>query len=355
YDVAFDTFFTRLAADGITANNTLFVVTSDEGDHFVGGTPTPADCDGVHIPCTYDQIGEISVNLTGLLATQAGITTPFSVHADAAPAIYLDGQPGREDALVHDFARGLAALRADNPYTGVSEPITALLAGEAELRVLHMVTGDPLRTPTLVQFADPNYYGFAATPDCDRACVSLSPGSAWNHGDVAPDINTTWLGLAGPGVRRGGVDGRTWADHTDVRPTVLALTGLHDRYPSDGRVLFETIDDTVLPPAVVDQRALLTALGRDYKRINAPVGELGLSTLAAATQALEGSSHARLLQTDTALDALSARRADVATRMLTRLEAAAFAGQRVDPNEVAALQAEAESLLTDARALMATK
>ncbi|MFD0328472.1 hypothetical protein ACFQZC_10085 [Streptacidiphilus monticola] len=41
YDDAFGAFFNRLAGDGITTANTLFVVTADENDHFVGGAPTP--------------------------------------------------------------------------------------------------------------------------------------------------------------------------------------------------------------------------------------------------------------------------------------------------------------------------
>ena len=36
YDAAFNTFFQRLADDGINASNTLFVITADEGDHFAG-------------------------------------------------------------------------------------------------------------------------------------------------------------------------------------------------------------------------------------------------------------------------------------------------------------------------------
>ncbi|MCA1647722.1 MAG: hypothetical protein LC797_20430 [Chloroflexi bacterium] len=352
YDAAFDAFFTRLAADGINASNTLFVVTADEGDHFVGGPPVPAGCDGLTVACTYDQIGEISVNLTGLLATQADLTMPFSVHADAAPAIYIDGQPGRDDPTVHGFARALASLRTDNPYSGASEPIASALAGEAELRLLHMVTGDPLRTPTLVLFNDANYYGFTAAAECERPCVALSPGSAWNHGSFQSDMTTTWLGLAGPGVRRSGVDRQTWADHTDTRPTLLALAGLKDAYSSDGRVLVEDVEDAVLPGGVADQRALLIALGRDYKRINAPVGDLGLSTLSASTAALAGSSDMQVARLNSALDELAARRADLAGRMRTRLEGAAFAGSRLDPTEVAGLQREAEALLQSAQALL---
>jgi hypothetical protein len=41
YDAAFSKFFARLKKDGITADNTLFIVTADENDHFAG-----LDCRG---------------------------------------------------------------------------------------------------------------------------------------------------------------------------------------------------------------------------------------------------------------------------------------------------------------------
>ncbi len=53
FNEAFGEFFARLAKDGITADNTLFIITADENDHFVGGAPSPASCDGVKTPCTY--------------------------------------------------------------------------------------------------------------------------------------------------------------------------------------------------------------------------------------------------------------------------------------------------------------
>ncbi len=107
YDDAFAKFFDRLAADGITKKNTLFVFTVEEGDHFVGSQPTPANCDGVNTPCTYSLVGEINGNLTGLLATQQGITTPFTVHADMAPTIYITGNPSRTAE-----SRGTSAARS---------------------------------------------------------------------------------------------------------------------------------------------------------------------------------------------------------------------------------------------------
>src|SRR6185369_486700 len=96
YDDAFNKFFTRLAADGINSSNTLFVITADENDHFVGGQPS-GPCDGVNTPCVYshvncpsatvptcpaNNVGELNANMAGLLATQQAITTPFKVHSD---------------------------------------------------------------------------------------------------------------------------------------------------------------------------------------------------------------------------------------------------------------------------------
>jgi len=52
YDKALNLFFTRPANDGINPTNTLFVIRAEEGDHFVGGPPKPAGCDGVTTRCT---------------------------------------------------------------------------------------------------------------------------------------------------------------------------------------------------------------------------------------------------------------------------------------------------------------
>src|SRR4029077_18387885 len=120
-------------------------------------------------------------------------------------------------------------------------------ADPVELRLLHMSTSDPLRTTTLVMFADPDY--FFQTFGVD---VRVNPGFAWNHGGVAPEINNTWLGIAGPGVKVKGVDDDVWSDHTDIRPTMLSLVGLEDDYQSQGRVLAEDLHSWALPGGVGD-------------------------------------------------------------------------------------------------------
>ena len=94
-NAAFAKFFAGLAAHGITKRNTLFVITADEGDHFVGSAPSPANCNGVKILCTYKRVGEVDGNLTGMLAAK-GVKTPFDVSADSAPIVYVHHQPGAD-------------------------------------------------------------------------------------------------------------------------------------------------------------------------------------------------------------------------------------------------------------------
>jgi arylsulfatase A-like enzyme len=337
-------FFTRLAADGITRDNTLFVFTADEGDHFAGGPPSPANCDGVHVPCTYAQIGEISTNLAGLLATEQGITTPFKVHSDDAPTIYITGNPSRTDPVARSFAHGLAALTAVNPITGNTDTLTKFLADPVEMKLLHMITADPARTPNLVMFADPNYFLVAGAPNCTAPCVTETAGFAWNHGDVQKEITTTWLGIVGPGVKRQGVNDDTWSDHTDIRPTILSLVGLTDDYSHDGRVLAEVIRSNSLPSGVRRNPLAFTLLARAYKQINTPVGQFGRATLAVSTEALLGNdqTYNRL---ENRLTSLGSQRDALAAQIIQKLEAAEFGNQRLDWPSTFQLLLQANQLL----------
>lgn len=353
-DQSFGTFFGRLAADGITTRNTLFVVTADENDHFAGAT-VPG-CDGVTTPCTYGpgQVGELNTNVTGLLATQRADTTPFGVHADSAPNFYLTGNPARTDPTARTFERDLAGLTADNPYSGVSgEKVVNFLADPVEEKLLHMVTADPARIPTVTAFAKPDYFLFSGAPNCGSPCVAVNPAFAWNHGDVSPDINRTWLGLAGPGVRTQGITNRVWSDHTDIRPTMLALLGLRDDYRSDGRVLTEFLTGRAVPPALRRGDGLVEALGAVYKQLNACVGTFGLTTLAASTRALTSAdagdgTYSRL---EAELTRLGARRDAVAGQIATVLSDAAFAGRPISSGTALALLVRAELIIREATLL----
>lgn len=347
YDDAFNKFFTRLAADGITSSNTLFIFTADEGDHFVGGAPTPEGCDGVNVPCTYSQIGEINANLAGLLATQQGITTPFKVHSDAAPTVYITGNPSRTDSVTRAFERATGLLNATNPITGNTDALTKYLADPVEMELLHMITADPARTPTFVMFADPNYFLFAGAANCSSPCVTEQPGFAWNHGDVSPDINTTWLGMVGPGVDANGVDSTTWSDHTDIRPTMLMLVGLKDDYSHDGRALIEDLQGWAQPSAIKKGGAFLP-LAQILKQINAPVGQLGLATLQISTTALQsgsGSDDSTYTSLENQLDSITSQRNQIATQILGLLEGAEFNGQIINKTAASQLVKQAQTLL----------
>ena len=342
YDDAFNKFFTRLAQDGITQDNTLFIVTADEGDHFVGGTPTPANCDGIHTPCTYTKIGEI--NTAGLLATERSNSTPFTVHSDDAPTIYITGNPARTDAVTRTFAKDLAALTAVNPITGNTDSISEFLADPVEMKLLHMLTADPARTPTLTMFADPNYFLFAGAPNCSSPCVTELPSFAWNHGDVQSDISTTWLGMVGPGVQGRGVDRKTWSDHTDIRPTMMLLLGLQDDYAHDGRALVEDLRDNALAIAVRRSALAFTLLAAEYKQITAPVGKLGLASLTVSTAALAG-DEPTYDKLENRLIAINSQRDALAAKMIKQLEDAEFNHKPVDLLSALQLVFEAELLL----------
>ncbi len=326
YDAAFGKFFARLAKDGINASNSLFVFTADEGDHFVGGAPSPAKCNGVTTPCTYSQIGELNTNLTGLLATQKNITTPFTVHADSAPNIYITGNPARDAKVTRTFEQAVAGITVTNPLTNDSEQVGHYMADPVEMKLLHMITADPARTPTFTTFARPDYFVSTGPANCNSPCVAENPAFAWNHGDVSPDINRTWLGIVGPGVQHLGVNDAIWTDHTDIRPTMMELLGLKDDYSHDGRVLFEVFTPKALPPAVRAHLNFYVDLARIYKQLNAPVGQLALDTLQTSTNALasNATNDATYTKLENQIQQINTQRDTVTLRIIALLESVEF-------------------------------
>jgi hypothetical protein len=388
YNQAFGTFFKRLAADGITPANTEFIVSSDEGDHEAGANagraiqPTPANCDGVTTPCTYPTgtFGELAGNVTGMLAQQKHNTTAFGMEFDTAPEYYINGNPGPNASVTRTFERDVAGLTAFNPYAGQTQPIANYLADPTEEAILHMVNADPARTPTLAEFAKPDYYLSQGSATCTNTtglsssdCVQIDNGFGWDHGDYAAEINTNYVGFVGPGVKNLGLNGSgpadgpnsagpnsgqtvvansgttgTWVDETDIRPTLMYLTGLTDDYEHDGRVITQILADP--------NRALsgsgVANLGACYKQLNSSVGQFANYTLRADTKAIEGSSPGDFLyrSTDRALAGLDKIRDVVALKIKAELEAAAFGNQ---PIFAAGAQAFACQAIINSAAILA--
>jgi hypothetical protein len=366
YDEAFGKFFARLSADGINKSNTLFIVTADENDHFVGVGPSNPGCNGVTVTCTYDpaKLGSVEVALDQLLIGQgvpAGVITGTNLKGDSAPDYYLTGNPGPNDPLTRQVERAAGRIVVTNPLTGQTERLIDGLADRSTLRALHMVTSDPLRTPTFTQFNKADYEGVTSdgqdcgTPGVDNV-IQCQAIETWHHGDIQPQITTTWLGLVGPGVRHLGVNNQIWSDHTDTRPTTLALVGLRDDYRHDGRVLFEILDQNAIAPKIRGHEQTLTQLAQVYKQLDATVGTFGTSAVAAATRATATGSAAD----DTSYQAFEQRlgtltddRDAVALQISTMLEAAAFDGQTLNERGAKSLIQQAQSILARASALAA--
>jgi hypothetical protein len=339
YDVAFGKFFAGLKASGIDETNTLFIITADEGDHFVGTAPTPANCDGVNVACNYDynKVGELDLNLNGLVAAQTGNTTPFDLHSDLAPTIYVTGNPARTSQATRQLERDFAKLTAVNPITNQVDHLAAAFADSIEMGLLHMITADPARTPSFTMFGNQDYF-FTNSGPITPIFDDPVNGNAWNHGGIQTEIGTDWLGIVGPGVRKNagqgsdgsdeGVDGAgggiQFSDQTDIRPTVLALLGLHDDYASDGRALFEALDPSALPDSLRGHFGTLLSLARVYKQINAPFGDLGLTSLKISTFALASTSSgdATYTKLENKIEAWRTQRNSLAGKMRAILEAA---------------------------------
>jgi hypothetical protein len=352
YNDAFAAFFARLAADGINKNNTLFVFTVDEGDHFVGVTKT--NCDGVTTPCIYgtNEVGEIMSNIDTLVQNQfpglaaqflgSSAANAFTVHGDDAPTFYLakkgtgGGPLSQTDPLTRQFEQSMANLTAVNPYTNVTDRLLFRLADQTEMKLLHMITtGDPVRNATFTYFADANYFITDFPTNTCETCIG--PAFAWNHGDDQSEIGNTWIGYVGPGITNRGTDSTTWSDHTDARPTILWLLGLQDSYIHDGRVIVEAIDNLLLTGAVGTNTSFQN-LATIYKQINAPFGQLGNDTLVVSTAALASSTTNDVMYTNlqNKIAAWTNLRDTIANKIRAVLSAAAFGGQTI--NEARAAQ-----------------
>jgi hypothetical protein len=369
YDLAFQKFFDRLAADGINKSNTLFVFTVDEGDHFVGDAPTPAGCDGVTTACNYNRVGEINGDLRRMIYTQTGDSTLFSVHSDDAPTVYVNGtaaQPIRDqtDPVVRNLEREMAGLNWLNPYTGqVENNIMVALADHTEMNTLHMVTADPFRTPTFTPFADPDWFFFATGGTTPTACATpaacafiparTSQSFAWNHGDIQDEIASTWIGMVGPGVDQSATPDQTWTDHTDLRPTILSLVGLHDDYTHDGRLLSGDLSGYALPAAVKKNLTGFTQLADAYKQLNASFGTFAMNTLKASTHALASNDagDSTYNSIEGQIQSLTSQRNTLAGQIKAALDGATFDNQPLNSAQVQSWLSQAQSLQSQAAAL----
>ena len=402
YDDAFGTFLARLQSDGITKKNTLFVVTSDENDHFAGQNPNAApfneNCDGVTTYCTYNTapgigkagppanpqhgifdvtnhgatpfvaptfppatangplVGEVGYNMkwAGLLGSTID-GTGYDISFDSAPSFYINGQPQALDSngqfqansTVRDFERGAVGLNAFDPYVDKTRltQVGRYFVDGPTLKALHMINADPLRSMSFTMFSQPDYFfeTFSPCPSGSQGCIN--DGFAWIHGDYANDIGQTWLGVVGPDVANNGLDDTTWTDHTDIVPTIMNRVGLKTDYVPDGRDITE-IDKG--GPHGPDGLSLET-LGWLYKQLDAPYGDFAHSVVLASTRGIQSNTTGddTYLSTENAIQSLTTQRDALVGQIRDVLDG----GPGSDPGHVAALMQQAQGLLGQAQAL----
>ncbi|MBR1201885.1 MULTISPECIES: hypothetical protein [unclassified Bradyrhizobium] len=349
-DAAFKAFIDRLAASGISTRNTLFVVVPTGNDRFVGGPPSPPACDGVAVPCSYGPTGAISIAIDRLLATERRNVTAFNVQAGNTPPFYIRGNPLSTDPLTRTLAQDVGKLGIVNPVTGKSDRLTSMVADRAQMQLMHMVTASPARTPHVLMFADPDYIirTAASRADCAQppACIAVNSDTAWVRGDIAQILGGSWFGMAGPGIAHRGETPDILSHHADLRPTMLALLGLIDRYIHDGVVLVDALEANALPAELAIDRETYRDLARAAKTINDPLGQLGRNGLALATQAIKGGDVGYQRYLDT-IGAITARRGALTREINTQLDGAAFGHRPLNPPYARALIGRAEALVNE--------
>jgi hypothetical protein len=355
YDLAFQKFFDRLAADGINKSNTLFVFTADENDHYAG--QQAQNCDGVNTPCVYNNaagnpkhgvfdvtngalansssaswtgpftwppatqngplVGEVGYNMKWLLGPTS---TGYDISFDSAPSFYINGQPQAVDSdgnvvvnpTLREFEQKAANLTAFDPYIDATKrtPVAKYLVDAPTLQALHMTNADPQRTMSFTMFSEPDYF-FETFSPCPVGQGCLNDSFAWIHGDYSNDIGQTWLGMVGPGVANNGIDDQTWTDHTDIVPTMDALTGLSPDYTPDGRVITQAL---TAPAAKGGNGTSFEDLGDVYKQLDAPYGEFAHSLIVASTNGIKSDDNA-YVSTERAIQSLASERDGLVAQM----------------------------------------
>ncbi|AUC96279.1 hypothetical protein CWS35_20035 [Bradyrhizobium sp. SK17] len=347
-DAAFKAFIERLAVSGINTGNTLFIVVPTGNDRFFGGPPSPPACDGRTQPCSYRSIGAIDAALDRLLATERRNVTAFDIQSSSAPPFYIHGNPASTDPLTRVFSQDVGKLSALNPLTGRTDRLAAMLADRAQMQLMHMITASPARTPNLIMFGDPAYIyrASASRADCAAppACIAIDSDVSWVGGDIQQVLAGSWFGMAGPGVAHLGETAAIPSHHADLRPTMLALVGLTDRYVHDGVVLVDMLESNALPTELASGRDAYAGLARAYKSLNDPLGQLSRNSLALATGAIQAgdTSYQRYLD---AIGAITDRRDALAREINAQLDGTAFAHRSINAASARALVGRAEALI----------
>jgi hypothetical protein len=110
------------------------------------------------------------------------------------------------------------------------------------------------------------------------------------------------------------------------------------------RAFAEDLLPSALPDGINDSGEAFAELAAAYKRINAPVGELGLASLKISKAALAGDD-ATYNNLENQLQLVTAARDALAARMFDRLSDAEFGGKHVSHGEAQTMVWQANALV----------
>jgi hypothetical protein len=113
----------------------------------------------------------------------------------------------------------------------------------------------------------------------------------------------------------------------------------------DGRVITEVTSQDE------DRGNILSALGADYKQLNAPFGSFGVDTLTASTKAIASTDEVAYDRLETKIANLTLRRNDVAGAIREALNDDSFGDSPSDMAQARSWMRQAESLIAQAHAL----
>ena len=150
--------------------------------------------------------------------------------------------------------------------------------------------------------------------------------------------------MVGPGVKQLGRHDSVFSDHTDLRPTMMALLGLSDDYVHDGRVLAEWVEQKALPSGIRERRENFIELAAVYKQLNAPLGELGQASLVWANRSITANNkvYGRYLDK---IEDITEERNKLASEIKALLNTAAFGKEEVDEGAEDSLGHRARALI----------
>src|SRR6478735_4931497 len=156
--------------------------------------------------------------------------------------------------------------------------------------------------------------------------------------------------MVGPGVKHLGRFDDVFSDHTDVRPTMLALLSLKDQYVHDGRVVAEWVTDQALPRGIRQARVEYVQLAQVFKQLNAPLGSVGRNSLVFANRSVTGNDQGynRYLAK---MGHLTASRDAIASQMKTALDDAAFGNKPINIFSEVGLDVRGQILIEEVKLL----